>query len=320
MAHGTGCTVQAEVARLAVGVLGSVLHHALELPNGWRLLPLVHALLDEPGPPALTSHILMLLCCRTLGSIEYSLLSNSLPPHTAPSTASSARVRGPSALAQPYSRQTGVGPTPAQGAGTSRHSATSASSSCLDSSTAASGSGSGIASGTSSVSSALAEWFDERDGGARDGEPSPFWANLRHFLLCLDLLLLRSHAVWLAGGTIGLGAEGLGVGALGPSGLTMGDELLTPGAASHLVNALIHLTQHLDAPLQPSTAPVTAASAGGRLLTAHCSLLTARCSLLTVHYSQLTTHTYQLLTTNCSQLTAHCSLLTARCSLLVAPY
>ena len=79
-----GGAMRAEV-RCAFGLcltaLSSLLRHALDLPDGWQLLPLVHSLLDSRGAaPSLTSHVLLLVSCRVLGALEQPLLEGNLPP------------------------------------------------------------------------------------------------------------------------------------------------------------------------------------------------------------------------------------------------
>ena len=181
-------------AQLALRILARLLRHALDLADGWYLLPLLHALLDERHAPAVTSHALLTLCCRALGSLEAPLLSGELPPFE------------------------GAQPTDVSGATSQRE------------------------------GPAAAELPTSR-------RPGPFWANLAHFLHCLDQLLLRSHAVWLAGGAVGHGDAGIGIGALGPSALTLGDELLSAGAAHHLIGALVCFAHSLSHPLRTKDRP-----------------------------------------------------------------
>jgi hypothetical protein len=65
-------------------LLAQLLRHSLERPNGWQLLPLLHHLFDErANTPALTSHVLLLLGCRLLASIEAQLKAGELPPFAA---------------------------------------------------------------------------------------------------------------------------------------------------------------------------------------------------------------------------------------------
>jgi hypothetical protein len=84
---------QEHAARLSLRLLAQLLRHSLETPNGWQLLPLLHHLSDEcANTPALTSHMLLLLGCRLLASIEAQLKAGELPPFAAlldlgPSTA-----------------------------------------------------------------------------------------------------------------------------------------------------------------------------------------------------------------------------------------
>ena len=206
------------VSQLSLHVLARLLRHSLELPDGWRFLPLVHAILDDSHPPAVTSHVLLVLCCRALASLERPLLSGDLPP-----IGTTRSAAGGGAAAGVHHRTS-----------TLAHGALAA------------------ASTSPSHADAAPTPIPSAEGGV------PFWPNLAHFLHCLDQLLLRSHAVWLAGGAVGHGEAGLGFGALGPSGLAVGDELLSAGAAAHLVGALVFLAQNLSAPLRcaPDAAPL----------------------------------------------------------------
>jgi hypothetical protein len=75
---------QEHAARLSLRLLAQLLRHSLERPNGWQLLPLLHHLSDEcANTPALTSHVLLLLGCRLLASIEAQLKAGELPPFAA---------------------------------------------------------------------------------------------------------------------------------------------------------------------------------------------------------------------------------------------
>ena len=155
--------------QLSVRVLASLLRHALELPDGWHLLPLIHALLDQSQPPAVTSHVLLVLCCRTLAALERPLLSGDCPPLPPGLAAGSA---APNA-------DTYDGAVPPK-------------------------------------------WSTNNTGPLNSALSRVFWPNLTQFLFCLDQLLLRSHAVWLAGGGIGQGGSaGTGIGDLGPSDLLL---------------------------------------------------------------------------------------------------
>jgi hypothetical protein len=76
---------QEHAARLSLRLLAQLLRHSLESPNGWQLLPLLHHLFNErANTPALTSHVLLLLGCRLLASIEAQLKAGELPPFAAP--------------------------------------------------------------------------------------------------------------------------------------------------------------------------------------------------------------------------------------------
>ena len=75
---------QEHAARLSLRLLAQLLRHSLERPNGWQLLPLLHHLSNErANTPALTSHVLLLLGCRLLASIEAQLKAGQLPPFAA---------------------------------------------------------------------------------------------------------------------------------------------------------------------------------------------------------------------------------------------
>ena len=94
---------QEHAARLSLRLLAQLLRHSLERPNGWQLLPLLHHLSNErANTPALTSHVLLLLGCRLLASIEAQLKAGELPPFAAPdSRGHSGELPRPSMSAAP---------------------------------------------------------------------------------------------------------------------------------------------------------------------------------------------------------------------------
>ena len=222
---------------------------------------------------ALTKHLLLLLGCRLLAIIEAQLRAGELPPFVAPSTAPDSRGHS------------GELPRPSSSC---HEASTKLPRSCHEASPSASCSGTPwstpLKGGSPSRDPPSRNpWADHLQGAgppaALDSvqhgaySSSSFWHNLAPVLSCLDQLLLHSHAVWNAGGTLGhgdlgvwnaggtLGQGDLGglIGALGPSGLAMGDELFTVCVASHTVGALhtvkalVSLCEALSTPLRVET-------------------------------------------------------------------
>jgi hypothetical protein len=117
---------QEHAARLSLRLLAQLLRHSLESPNGWQLLPLLHHLFNErANTPALTSHVLLLLGCRLLASIEAQLKAGELPPFAAPdSRGHSGELPRPSmsaASSAQYGARGHSGELPRPGAASSAH-------------------------------------------------------------------------------------------------------------------------------------------------------------------------------------------------------
>ena len=85
----TSASTPQHAADLALRLLATLLRHALELRDGWRILPLTHALLATRLAPAMTAHIVWVLCCRTIAILEQPLVTGNLPPVGSAATSSS---------------------------------------------------------------------------------------------------------------------------------------------------------------------------------------------------------------------------------------